>query len=176
MRDHGERGQATVALVGVVVIVAVLGVGVSILAEAIVHRARARTAADAVALAAVVDPAAGQELRTAYERQGIRFDRVGSETIARSGPSRAHAHAVLGPAANRSAPVLVAIIARAEQLTGAPFDPLRWQRTSVSLDPAGASRLHAVAAELGLCETTTDPPGGGSGPSTGTGWVTFERC
>lgn len=176
MEQRGERGQATVTLVGVVVIVLVLTVGLSVLAEAIVHRARARTAADAVALASVVDPAAGQELRIRYERQGVRFERIGSETMAHSGPSRALSHAELGPAAEQPSPALAAIVARAEQLTGAPFEPLRWQRTSVSLDAAGAARLHAVAAELGLCELIDVGPDGEPRSTGSHGWVGFEQC
>lgn len=163
-----ERGQATIAMVGVLVLVGLSVVAVSTLAGAMVHRARARTAADAVALAAAADPAVAAEVGSYYRGQGITFDQVGPHAIARSGPSRAEAWATLSEAPDQPAPVLVAIVARAEQLTGGPFHHLRWHRMSVEVVAADATRLEAVAAELGLCEVFDT--------SSGLSWRTFARC
>lgn len=165
---RGDRGQATIAMAGVLVVIGLSAIAISILAEAMIHRARARTAADAVALAAAVDSAAAADVGSFYAGQGITFDQVGPHTIARSGPSRADAWAALSAASDQPAPVLVAIVARAEQLTGGPFDALRWHRMSLEVPVADAARLRTVAGDLGLCEL--------SDTSMGSNWTAFARC
>jgi len=59
---ESERGQTTLLLAGVVAVALLLGVGVALVGDAVVHRMRARAAADAVAVAASVDSAAGNDM------------------------------------------------------------------------------------------------------------------
>ena len=55
-RLDDERSQTTIALAGVLAVGCLAAVALSLIGEAVVHRARARNAADAVALAAAQSP------------------------------------------------------------------------------------------------------------------------
>ena len=72
-----QSGSAGVLLCGLVVVTAVLSLGVGRLTSGIVGRARAQTAADAAALAAAGELAAG--------RSGERAERIASLTAAANG-------------------------------------------------------------------------------------------
>ena len=165
---HPERGQATIAMVGVLAVACVAMVGLSIIGQAIVHRSRARNAADAVALAAAVDQTAADALSDWYFRRNISIEQNGVQTIARSGPSQAAAWASTQRSTTQPSPALIAIVARAEQLVGANFMPVHWLATAVTLSDMDAASMLFVAAELGLCEV----------PATDTtrGTTTFELC
>lgn len=147
-----ERGQTTIALAGVLAAGCLAAVAISIIGQAMVHRSHARNAADAVALATAVDPAAAGELHAWYGDRGIAVEQLGERTVARSGPSQAAAWASTSAAANQPAPAMVAILARAEQLLQVTLEPLRWSGIEVQLSAADATYVREVAAELGLCE------------------------
>lgn len=147
-----DRGQATVLMVGVAVVTVAAMVALAIFGQAIVHRARARNAADAVALAAATTSSAADELVHWYGERGIVVERDGSQTTARSGPSRAAAWASTAPALTQPAPALVAIIARAEQLLDTAFASVQWHATDVTLAASEAAMLRQVAPDMGLCE------------------------
>ena len=149
---HPERGQATIARVGVLAVACVAMVGLSIVGQAIVHRARARNAADAVALAAAVDQTAADALSDWYLQRNISVEQNNMQTIARSGPSQAAAWASTQRSTTQPAPALIAIVARAEQLVGTTFTPVHWQAIAVTLSDKDAGRMTLVAAELGLCK------------------------
>ena len=150
-RPAEERGQTTVALAGVVVALMLGGIGVSLIAEAIVHRSRASGAADAVALASVRSLDAASELGVWYAEQGVGIEASDGHAFATSGPSQAEAWAELGRVASQPAPVLVAVVARAEQLTGTTFTAPRLRGMRVELAEHDALAMATVAAELGLC-------------------------
>ena len=160
-----ERGQTTIALAGVLAIGCLAVVAISIIGQAMVHRAHARTAADAVALATAAEPATAQALHDWYGSRGVTVEQDGERTIARSGPSQAAAWASTSVGSRQPAPALVAIIARAEQLQQTTLDPLRWSGTEVTLSQSDAAVLSEVAAELGLCEIDAEP-----------NTTTFEMC
>jgi len=166
---RSERGQATIAMVVVVLVALGAVVALSMVGEAMVHRARARTAADAVALASVTDSDAAHELAQWYtHRNNVTVERVGSQAVANSGPSQAVAWASTGPSSTQPAPALVAIVARAEQLVDAALVPTRWESTTVVMRAADAAILRAVAADLGLCERFVAPDSDDQ--------VAFELC
>ena len=164
-RAARERGQTTIALAGVLAVGCLAAVAISIIAQAMVHRAHARTAADAVALATAAEPASAQALYDWYGTRGITVQQEGERTIARSGPAQAAAWASTSVGPTQPAPALVAIIARAEQLQATTFEPLRWNDTQVTLSQGDALLLSAIAAELSLCEVD-------AGPEV----ITFEIC
>ena len=149
---RSERGQATLVMVAVVAVGLLLMLAVAGFGAAVVHRARARTAADAVALAAVVDPRAADELAAWYGDHGMPTSHADGSSHARSGPSQAGAWAELVDDEVRVAPALVAIMARAGQLLDAPLAPLAMSGTAVALSPADGAALDSIASGLGLCE------------------------
>lgn len=158
----GEQGQVTIALVGVIAVAALFAVALGLVGEAIVHRARAHNAADAVALASVVDPGAASQVAAVFREAGVDVTRLGSGVVhATSGPSQAQSRASLVEKPRPGAPVVHAVIARAEQLTGRSVTPLVWESLAVVVDRDGADALRQVAHELGLCEeaTTTSQAG-----------------
>lgn len=165
-----ERGQTTVALAAVLALAVLLGGMLATIAGAMVHRQRAQTAADAVALAAVVDAGAADELVTWYNEHEVLIEFDAGRAAAVSGPAAAEAWAVLADADVSAMPALVAIVARAEQLTGEPFASVRVVGDRVELDAADGATLRLVASELGLCERSVP---GVPGSRTGT---TFGLC
>lgn len=162
-----ERGQVAILMVLVVLVGLLLITGLGLFAQAVVHRARSQSAADAIALAIAGDPDQAPYLIDWYADQGIRTRPGRERTRVNSGPSQAGSRAEGGLTEVSTAPALVAIVARAEQLVGLPISPVRWDGTTIELAPPDADRLALVAAELGLCP----------GPSVaGTGNLTFELC
>jgi len=158
-RGSPDRGQATILMVGIVALAVVAIVLVSILGQAAIHRARARNAADAIALAAAADQAAAAQLHNWYLQQNISVEYDETRAIARSGPAQAAAWASSGPSSSAPAPALVAIVARAEQLLGTSLASVQWQATAVTVSATDAANLRLVAVELSLCEqpaATTD--------------------
>jgi len=156
-----ERGQVTVLLLAAIVLAAMIAVGLAIVSEAMVHRMRARNAADAVALASASDPAAADTLARWYGQQGVD---VSSQTVgratARSGPSQAAAWAQSSTGTVERSPALVAIMARAEQLLGYEFTALQWHTHQVTVPEPGADLLASIAVELFLCEGASEPESG----------------
>jgi hypothetical protein len=153
----------------VVAITVSIGIGLWLVAEAMLHRAQARTAADAIALAAVVDQSEAESLARWYEGQGVVVEQLGSSTMVRSGPSQAASQASVGESTLATAPALRAIVARAEQLLGVTFPEVQWHPLSVSVPLAWAGDLALVADELGMCER----PHSEVAPQ---GWVEFALC
>ena len=164
-RLDDERGQTTIALAGVLAVGCLAAVALSLIGQAVVHRARARNAADAVALAAAVDPAAAEVLHDWYGARSITIEQLAERTIARSGPSQAAAWASTAPPSMQPAPALVAIIARAEQLQETTLAPVAWDGTTVTLSTMDAAQLREIARELGVCEIASEP-----------GTTTFVLC
>lgn len=183
---HAERGQ-----VAPLVAVFMLGVGLACLGlgrlgGAAVEAARARTAADAAALAGAAggEPAARQ-LAEANGATLSHFEAAGTDvraeaTTASGATVRARARrgsgTTLRTAGPRAAlaPSLRAALARAEQLLGfpipvippaAPWLDLHEGGLAVDVSPAVAARLAGVAGEVGLCR-----------PYPRTHPVHFEAC
>ena len=165
---HRERGQAMIGLVLVLLFAGLLIVAIGTIASAMAHRAHARNAADAVALAAAVDPYAADQLAGWYRQHGAQIITTPGHAQAHSGPSHAAAWADTTVGDRQPAPVLVAIIARAEQLLEIDIVPLNWETSRVTLLPADASALVAIAAELALCPAPTG--------ATYVGAQAFELC
>jgi len=173
---ESERGQTTLLLAGVVAVALLLGVGVALVGDAVVHRMRARAAADAVAVAASIDSAVGTDMAKWYADNNIEVavtrgpdDAVAAH--AHSGPSQARSWAAPIEAAPASppSPALVAILARAaqllgiEELHGATVQGLELVVTVEAID-----EVRMVGPDLGLCEAGTPS----SAPST----VNFVVC
>lgn len=166
--EAGERGQVSVLLVVVVALVMVAAVVLVEVGSAAVHRARARTAADAAALAGAVDRSAAVELGTWYLRSGVDVVGDGGFAQGASGPSRASAWASTAPGEIAVAPAVVAVVSRAAQLLGTDFSGARMRGTSVTVDGAAADALTTIAAELGLCPVHA--------ATRGNDTRTFELC
>lgn len=166
--ESNERGQATIALAGVVALTVLLGLGLAVIAQAMVHRSRARNAADAVALASLAAPAVAADLSDWYQAHGVRIEIGDGHARASSGPSQAVAWAGRGESIGQPAPVVRAIVARAEQLIGTTFLAPRLQGMRVELSAVDASLMQAVAAELGLCVVVD--------ADLSPGWEVYEVC
>lgn len=164
--ERGERGQTTVALAAVIALAVLLCGFLATIAGAMVHRQRAQTAADAVALASVADGDAAEELVAWYNDRDVSVQFDSGRADAASGPANAQAWATVDSDI-WAMPALVAIVARAEQLTGERFDSVRVVGDRVELEPADGAQLRLVAGELGLCERSVP------GPQTHT---TFGLC
>lgn len=165
---RNEHGQATVTMLAVVAVALLLVIAITNFGSAVVHRAQARTAADAVALAAVVDSSAAGELSSWYRERGISLSFDSSSSHARSGASQAGAWAELVGSEVRVAPALVAIVARAEQLLGESLTPLHMIDTRATFHAHDAEVLDSIATELGLCPVSDDDAVATSG--------SFELC
>jgi hypothetical protein len=81
-RLHTERGQAAPLAAAVVALAVVLTIAVGRLAGDLVDAARARTAADAVALASVIGGRrAGEDLAARHEATVIGWSRYGDDVL-----------------------------------------------------------------------------------------------
>lgn len=92
----GERGSAVPLVVGVLGVAALVAVGLGHIAQAMVQRAEAQAAADAAALAGVVEGEAGAaDLAARNGAELVRFDDTGGATavVVRRGRARATAAA-----------------------------------------------------------------------------------
>lgn len=148
-----ERGQTTIAFAGILAFAILLIGGVATVAGAMVHRQRAQIAADAVALAAASDTATADALADWYRSRSIEVDYDAGRATASSGPARAAAWAsTTVDVRDIAMPALVAILARAEQLTGETFASARVSSARIEIGIDEATRLRLVASELGLCE------------------------
>ena len=101
MGDHRtDRGQALPLVIGVAAIIATLIVGVGWYAGTVIDAARARTAADAAALAGVVDHDRAAAASAARSNGGelVSFDEIGPDVIVsvRVGRAVARARATIG--------------------------------------------------------------------------------
>ena len=97
-----DRGQALPLVVGVVAVIATLIVGVGWYAGTVIDAARARTAADAAALAGAVahDRTAAASAARANGGELVAFDEIGADVIVsvRVGRAVARARATIGTA------------------------------------------------------------------------------
>ena len=95
-----DRGQALPLVIGVAAVIATLIVGVGWYAGTVIDAARARTAADAAALAGVVDHDRAAAASAARSNGGelVSFDEIGPDVIVsvRVGRAVARARATIG--------------------------------------------------------------------------------
>lgn len=183
---HPERGQVAPLVAVFMVGVGVACLGLGRLGGAAADAARARTAADAAALAgaAAGEPAARQ-LAEANGATLSRFEAAGTDVRAQAttaSGATARARARRGPATSPGmagpraalAPSLRVALGRAEKLLGIPIPvippakpwlDLHEQGLAVDVSPAVVARLAVVAGEVGLCR-----------PYPRTHPVHFEAC
>lgn len=131
-RSSGERGSVLPLCALVLVVIGGLCLAVGRIGGSAVDAARARTAADAAALAgAAGGEAAATDLASANGAELVRFRAIGPEVevVARIGGTTARARAVRqgGPGSGHTSdaaglvPELRAAVARAEELLGEPI-------------------------------------------------------
>jgi len=130
--------------------------GLALMGSSMISRVRAAGAADAVALAHASDPNAGQAVADWYRGQGLAIDvsAVGdgvSSAVVVGEPGQAQSWAENQGASVIEAPALVAVVARAGQLIGAPLTPLAIDATTIELSVADDAAVALVAADLNLC-------------------------
>jgi len=135
-RDRRDDGQATPLMLTAVALVAVMLLGLAPLGRTLAHRAQARTAADAAALAGAADGesaarevarANGADLRS-YQRQGDEVVvKVAIDGVSAFGRARRHevegATGIVGSGASDRAglaPVMLAALSIADRLLGRP--------------------------------------------------------
>lgn len=151
-----EIGQTTTVFSALIAVVAVFGLGLAQLGEAMVSRAKATADADAVALALVVDPQAGISLADHLDASvdgGLLAGqtRTSSSASVERGQAQALALASLSDDLPEVAPAVRAIIARAEQLTLTNYDVLKFDRIGFYLAQEQATSFAMLAADLGMC-------------------------
>ena len=151
-RCRADRGQVTILLALVLVAVVLLGVAIAIVGDAMIHRAKARTVADAVALASVAEPAVVFDLEAKYRSEGASIELRSDHARVGSGPSQAAAWAEVIAGDVATAPVVRAIVARIEQLRDTRFTTLRWHQHAVELRGADAAIMRSMAGGFGMCE------------------------
>lgn len=181
---RNDGGQIAVVLAVVIALLAAAIIGLTIIGRAAIDRARAASAADAVALATAQSAPGGQEVAAWYRANGVEvtIDRGGTgDGSGSSASGQVRASSVVGETTRNPAratsfaevrrgpisasPALVAVIARAEQLLGMP---LAARYRSVHVAEIGAEHvdaLRSIREPLKLC-TTLLP----------TGQVTISIC
>lgn len=158
MRARGERGQAAPLMAAVVVLVGMLALLTVGVAAAAVERARARTAADAAALAGAAGDRSSAAV-LAVENGGALESYVEApggdvEVVVRVGRARATARARAegrpGAAAERG--IVDALGALSERI-GRPVDVVRVRPggAGVELDPHDLAEIDRFGADVGLC-------------------------
>lgn len=158
MRRSAERGQALPLLVVVLVLAAAVAVVVADLGSAAVQRARARTAADAAALAGAAEgEAAARSVAADNGAEVVSFAVAGEivEVVVVLGDARARATAEGRRTTPGSAsPALAAALARAGEVLGRPVPVVAVVEggAAVEVDPAVAAELLAIAVDSGLCQ------------------------
>ena len=148
---RAEHGQTTVLMAALVVLLFALVAGLAAVGSAVVNRSRARTAADAVALAAAAGPDSGAAVAGWYLAQGVEIDVRGAQTWAGAGSSQAAAWSTSETEAPSTAPAVIAIVARAVQLLGRQLTTLDSEGVTVWFTLDDGARFAAVAADLGMC-------------------------
>jgi hypothetical protein len=152
---RAESGQIAVLAAFVIGLMVAVAVGIALVGAAMVDRTAATVAADAVALADAVDPAAASSLAGWYQERGydVRSGNGHAEAVGDAAQARSQATA---DRELRVAPVVRAVVARAEQLLGRQLSVLTAEGVSVTFSSASARQFDAVAAELGMCATDPD--------------------
>ena len=150
-----ERGQIAVVAAGVVALMLLATVAVGVVGFAMIERTAATAAADAVALGDAVDPTAGASLGQWYADRGFQIQASDGRARARGDEAQAESMAVADREL-RVAPVVWAIVARAEQLLGRSLVVDRAEDVTVTFAPGSARAFDAVAAELGMCAVSGD--------------------
>lgn len=146
-REHGQIAVLAAFVLGLMVAVVIT---VGLIGAAMIDRTAATAAADAVALADVVDPAAGSSLAGWYNARGYDMQVNAGHARASGDPAQAQSQAI----AVRElavAPVVRAIVARAEQLVGRSLTVVAAQDFTVTFSAESAQHFRAVAAELHMC-------------------------
>lgn len=157
---HRERGQIAVLAAFVIGLMLVIVVAVGLVGVAMVDRTSATAAADAVALADAVDPISASSLSGWYEDRGYDVNARDGRARAQGEEARAESQAVTVQELT-VAPVVRAIVARAEQLLGRELLVVAAEGVSVTFSTPSSRDFGSIAAELGMC------PMGGD---------TFTRC
>lgn len=152
---RAEAGQIAVLAAFVIGLMVAVGVAIALVGAALVDRTAATVAADAVALADAVDPAAASALASWYQERGYHVRSSGGSSQARGAAAHAQSRAVADREL-RVAPVVRAVVARAEQLLGRELSVLGAEGLSVTFSTSSAREFDAVAAELGMCEAELD--------------------
>ncbi len=145
---------------GALGLIMAIALAIGLVGIALVDRTNATVAADAVALADAVDSRAGATLADWYERHGYTVDATDGWASALGDRGRARSRAIADREV-RVAPVVIAIVARAEQLLGRELTVLHLEDVSVTFTSTSSRHFDAVAAELGMCPGDSD---------------TFTRC
>jgi len=157
---HRERAQIAVLAAFVIGLMLAIVVAVGLVGVAMVDRTSATAAADAVALADAVDPASASSLSSWYEARGYAMNARDGWARARGEEARAESQAIAVQELT-VAPVVRAIVARAEQLLGHELSVVAAEGVSVTFSPGSSRDFGSIAAELGMCATGGD---------------TFTRC
>ncbi len=161
VRDaRAEAGQIAVLAAFVIGMMVAVTVAIALVGAAMVDRTAATVAADAVALADAVDPAAASSLAGWYQDRGYDVRSLDGQAQALGAEAHAQSQAIAEHEL-RVAPVVRAVVARAEQLLGRQLSVLTADGVSVTFSSVSARQFEAVAAELGMCVTELD---------------TFTRC
>lgn len=170
-----QRGQVVPLLAVVLVLAAGAALVVVEVSVAAVERGRARTAADAAALAAaLVEPAAAEGAAAdAATRNGGHLVEVTATGTSASATVRVGRATVTSTAASSppstgdggASPALAAALDRAEDLLGHPIEPVHASPAGVTVDVDTGAELADMAASTGLCPRSeqVDP-------------VDFEAC
>lgn len=155
-RDRrAEAGQIAVLAAFVIGLMVAVAVAIALVGAALVDRTSATVAADAVALADAVDPTAASSLAGWYQDRGYDVRSGGGRAEAFGDAAQAQSHAIADREL-RVAPVVRAVVARAEQLLGRQLSVLAAEGVSVTFSTESARQFDAVAAELGMCATDLD--------------------
>jgi len=151
-QPEDERGQVTILMVVVFGLGVACLLGLATIGEAMVHRARARTAADTIALSTGHGGDAAEPIIGWYQSQGARVEIRSDYARVESGPSQAAAW-VATTTEVPAAPVLVAVVARIEQLRGQTLTTISWHQAWFDVMGTDADIVQSLAAEFSLCST-----------------------
>ncbi len=157
--DTDERGQTTVAMAMVLVLVALFAWGIAQVGAVMIERAQARTLADAVALAEADVVGSGTEIASSFGSHHFSVTTEPGSAYVQGTDAQAQAFATASIEPPVVAPAVVAIVARAEQLTATTLVPMSMKDTTVTFGPTAADVFATVAAELGMCTSSAAPAG-----------------
>lgn len=148
-----ERGQVTLLAAAVLAIAVLCAGALAIGARVLVERATASSAADSIALAAVVDPVAAAALA---DDLGVVYDAPSPGTVTVTVGDVSATASASTDRVIEVAPALAAVVARAEQLLGADLSPRWFPPDGVRVVDSQHSAFSGVAPALGLCEAAAD--------------------
>ena len=157
-RTAGDRGQTIpllalllAAVIGAMALIAHLGVAATL-------KAKARTVADAAALAGAAEGRrAADDIARANGGEVVRFEQRGSDALVvarvREATAKARARREMLSPRDELSPAFRAAIARAEQLLGEPIVVVPSGGEGIEVEAPVGDRLATVAVEAGLCRS-----------------------